>query len=149
MFSANLLLLPSCLPSFINTFGASTTLLSPIFNLLLLSVAVILVLSLLNNTQPNSWIRNAFAGYGVLSLFGSLFDLFNRGDNYPRQSQCAPQPCTRPCFFPNGRVHPHPQEHPISGGTSHAHFSESSNPPQRNYHQRCSHSPLHNFHGHA
>jgi hypothetical protein len=136
MFTANLLLLPSCLPSFINTFGASTTLLSPIFNLLLLSVAVILVLSLLNNTQPNSWIRSAFAGYGVLSLFGSLFDLFNRGDNYPRQYPFAPQPHTRPYFFQNGC-------------NQHDHFSESSNHHQRNHHQHSSQFPSYNFHGHA
>ena len=136
MFTANLLLLPSCLPSFINTFGASTTLLSPIFNLLLLSVAVILVLSLLNNTQPNSWIRNAFAGYGVLSLFGSLFDLFNRGDNYQRRFHDAP------CFHD-------PHEYTRSRGNPNTHFRESSNHPQRIYYQHPSQSPSYDFHVHA
>lgn len=150
MFSKDLLLLPSYLPSFVKTFGASTTLLSPIFNLLLLSVAVVLILSLLNNTQPNSWIRNVFAGYGALSMFSSLLDLFNTNNNSPYQPvrQYAPPPRGQ-YFFQNEGCHHHPNEYPMSRGNQHTHFSESSNHPERNHHQHPSQSPSYNFHGHA
>ena len=94
MLSENLFVLQACLPCFTQTFGASTTILSPIFNLLLLAAAVIFILHLLSNAQPNSFIKNLFAGYGALSMFSSVLELFNNNSspNYQQNRPCSPPP---------------------------------------------------------
>jgi hypothetical protein len=93
MFSENLFVLQACLPCFTQTFGASTTILSPIFNLLLLAAAVIFILHLLSNAQPNSFIKNLFAGYGALSMFSSVLELFNNNSS-PNYQQNRPYSST-------------------------------------------------------
>lgn len=70
-----LLLTPSLIPQMTQTFGSSAIIMSPLFELFLLVVAVLLIIAFFRYTQANSFWRDVLTGYG-------LFELLKNGFNY-------------------------------------------------------------------
>lgn len=115
------------MPQFISTFGASAFIMSPLFDLLLVGVAVMLIIAFFKLTQADSFFRNLLAGYGLFELLRSSFNSFFS----------APSPST---FVP---IHVHPEEmnvRPSHRPVSHIHVHHSA-PSSGSFHRHSVFSP--------
>lgn len=137
---------PSLIPQMTQTFGASAVVMSPLFELFLIAVAILLIIAFFKYTEANSFFRNLMAGYG-------LFELLKNGFNYlfsSNQNQNQNQ---------NIIVHHHHRENPriytqsppnvIHGhSSSHGMFNRNHGHPTHNQDIAVGHRHEH-FHGHA
>lgn len=96
-------LILSQLPLMAQTLGASSVIFAPIFNLLLIAAAILLVIAILRS----EFVRNIFAGLGFLGLMNYLFSSNQPSSSRPQQIDVYSHPAqaARVAYAPP--IHPH------------------------------------------